>query len=219
MGNRCAVPPGIYFPANKTAPAVQLIYRSRTELQKMRYCVLFAAIGMLSACSLDYGKSVNVEDVIPEFRFTDAHYSQYEDNKQTLAVAAEKIEQYKSDGSSYAHKASFRRFDDKGKLDTEGSCDYLSADTQRDLYLLFDNIHVKLYSQDLKISAKTLRFDAKNEQLTCSIDDEVSIQKKDTTITGKGFSASGVSKTFSFANALEGTVITQDAQEESGEQR
>ena len=62
----------------------------------MRYAALITAICILTSCSLDYGKSVNVEDSIPEFRFSEARYSQYEDNKQTLELAAERIEQYKS---------------------------------------------------------------------------------------------------------------------------
>ena len=183
----------------------------------MRSVLLITAVCILSACSLDYGKSVNVEDSIPEFRFTDATYSQYENNRQTLELAAEKIEQYKSDGSSYARKASFKRYDEKGNLETEGTCDLLSADTQHDLYLLFDNIYMRLHSQDLKIQAKTLRFDGKNEQITSSLEDEVTIEKKDTRILGRGFSASGVSKTFSFADTVEGKVITQEEHTEDGE--
>ncbi len=183
----------------------------------MRPALLIAAMFFLAACSLDYGKSVNVEDSIPEFRFTEAKYSQYENNKQTLEVSAERIEQYKSDGSSYARKASFRRYDEKGKVETEGTCDLLSADTQKDLYLLFDNIYMQLHSQDLKIQAKTLRFDGKNEQITSGIEDEVTIEKKDTRIVGRGFSASGVSKTFSFADTVEGTVVTQEEHAEEGE--
>ena len=182
----------------------------------MKYSVILAAACILSACSLDYGKTVNVEDSIPEFRFTDAHYSQYENNKPTLEVSAERIEQYKSDGSSYARKASFKRYNEDGTIDTEGSCDLLSADTKNDLYIMFDNIFVQMHSQDMKIRAKTLRFDGKNEQLTCSVEDEVSIEKKDTVITGKGFSASGVSKIFTFADTIEGKVVTQDAEQKNG---
>ena len=112
---------------------------------------------MLSACSLDYGKSVNVEDAIPEFRFSDARFSRYEDNKTTMEIEAEKIEQYKSDGSSYAQGATFRTYDNGGALDTEGSCELLAADTKNEKYTLFTNIFMQLYSQDLKIHAKSLK--------------------------------------------------------------
>lgn len=183
----------------------------------MRYCVLIAAVCMLSACSLDYGKTVNVEDSIPEFKFTDAVYSQYENNKKTLEISAERIEQYKSDGSSYAKKASFKNYNEDGTLDSEGKCDFLSADTKNDLYTLFENIYVQLHSQDLKIRAQALKFDGKTEQITCGMDDTVSIEKKDTVITGRSFSASGVSKTFSFGETVTGTVVTQDEPVETAE--
>ncbi|MBQ6781417.1 MAG: LPS export ABC transporter periplasmic protein LptC [Treponema sp.] len=179
----------------------------------MKWIACAFVIGILSACSLDYGKSVSVEDIIPEFRFADAHFSRYEDNKPTMEVNAKRIEQYKSDGSSYVQGASFKTYDTDGKIDTEGFCELLAADTKNEKYTMFSNIYVYMHSQDLKIRAETLRFDGKSEQLTSRQDESVIIEKKDTVITGRGFSASGVSKSFYFEDSVGGTVTTTDAQE------
>ena len=175
----------------------------------------FIAVCLVSACSLDYGKSVNVEDAVPEFRFTDAHFSRYEDNKATMEIAAERIEQYKSDGSSYARKAVFKSYGDDGELKTEGTCNFLSADTKKELYIMFDDISLLLHSQDMKVFADALKYDGNNEQITSGRDDEVSVEKKDTVITGRGFSASGVSKTFSFLTQVTGDITTSDDGDDS----
>ena len=184
----------------------------------MNYLAVAIIIGSLCACSLDYGKSVSVEDTIPEFRFTDASFSRYEDNKPTMEVQAKKIEQYKNDGAAYILDARFKTFDDKGTLDTEGFCELLSADSKNEQYTMFNNIYVQLYSQDLKIRAETLRFDGNTEQLTSRRDEDVIIEKKDTVITGRGFSASAVSKSFYFEDAVDGTVTTTDDVAEESEE-
>lgn len=181
----------------------------------MKYLFPLAVICLVSACSLDYGKTVNVEDAVPEFRFIDAHFSRYEDNKPSMEIEAERIEQYKSDGSSYAKNASFKTYDDDGTVDTEGSCNLLSADTKKETYIMFNDISVILHAQDMKIFADVLKYDGKTEQITSGRDDEVSIEKKDTVITGRGFSSSGVSKSFSFLTQVTGDITTDDDAEPS----
>ena len=179
----------------------------------MKYLFPLFAAGMLFGCSLDYGKTESVEDIVPEFRFSDAYFSRYEDNAVTMEIEAQKIEQYKSDGASYARKARFRTFDGEGALATEGSCNLLAANTQDEIYLMFDDISVTLHAQDMRIFADALKYDGKTEQMTSGRDDEVSIEKKDTVITGRGFSSSGVSKTFSFLAQVTGNITTDEGEE------
>ena len=125
----------------------------------------------------------------------------------SINLKAELLEQYKSDGSSYAKNANFKTFDKDGILDTEGSCLFMGADTNQEQYSMFDSVNIKVYSQELTINASSLYFDGKSEQLVSGIAEEVSIKRKDTSITGTGFSASGVSNTFSFNQNITGTVI------------
>lgn len=216
VGNRRAVPPGICLAADDTASAVQRVYRGGIVAEDMKYLIPLFAVGMVFGCSLDYGKTESVEDIVPEFRFSDAYFSRYEDNAVTMEIEAQKIEQYKSDGASYARKARFKTFDGEGVLATEGSCNLLAANTQDEIYLMFDDISVVLHTQDMKIFADALRYDGKSEQITSGRDDEVSIEKKDTVITGRGFSSSGVSKTFSFLSQVTGDIITDEDEESAG---
>lgn len=216
VGDRRTVPPGICLTSDDTASAVQCVHRGGVGTEKMKYLFPLFAVGMVFGCSLDYGKTESVEDIVPEFRFSDAYFSRYEDSAVTMEIEAQKIEQYKSDGASYARKARFRTFDGEGELDTEGSCNLLAADTQDEIYWMFDDISVTLHTQDMKIFADALRYDGKSEQMTSGRDDEVSIEKKDTVITGRGFSSSGVSKTFSFLTQVAGNIITDEDEESAG---
>jgi LPS export ABC transporter protein LptC len=169
-----------------------------------------AVIISLSSCSLDYGKAETSEDVIPELSFTDANFNRFEDNRQTMHVQAEKIEQYKNENSSYARKVQFKTWNKQGEPDTEGSCGLVAADSKNEQYNLFDSISVKLYGQNIRLVAENLRFNGKTEQLTSGKYDTVSVERDGVSVSGKGFSASGVSRIFAFASNVAGTITTKE---------
>ena len=54
-----------------------------------------------------------------------------------------------------------------------------------------------------------LKWNANNEQLTSGRGDIVRVEKDDTVIRGSGFSASGISKTFSFRGNVTGDIETE----------
>jgi len=170
------------------------------------------------SCSLNYGTEQNPESSVPEFTFSQVAFIRYEDNKMSMDLTAEKLEQYKNDGSSFAKNAYFKTYDKDGILDTDGFCGLLSVNSKNEIYSLFDGISIKIYSQELSITADSLRFNAKTEQLTSGIDQTVTISKKDTSVSGTGFSASGVSRQYSFSNKIEGTVIEKDRENVENEE-
>ena len=125
---------------------------------------------------------------------------------QQIALDAEKIEQYANGFESYALNPKFRSFDAQGKLDSEGQCVFLSADTKNEVYTLFENIELSLPSQKVTIFAESLNFDKKSEQLTSGGESVVSIRRGDDKITGKAFSASGISDSFQFMGGVSGSI-------------
>ena len=183
-------------------------------MKKSYSYLLFFFIVLASSCSLNYLQSENSEDSIPEFCFKNARYTKYESNKQNVSLSAEQMEQYKSDNAVFAKNASFETFDSEGKEDTSGSCQLISANTKKEIYTLFGDIQLNLPKQDMQISADSLNFNKKTEQLTSGMSSEVRLTKKDVVMKGYGFSASGVSKSFSFMDAVSGTINTQEAQNE-----
>lgn len=172
------------------------------------FSIVFA-INSLS-CSLNYAKEDNPESSTPEFIFNNARFSKIEKRKLKMKMEAEKIEQYKSDSFSFAKNSVFKTFNENGNEETSGKCDLVSADTNNERYMLFGNINMNLIEQEMEIFADSLNFDKKNEQITSGTEQTVKIIKKDTEITGIGFSASGVSKKFTFNKNVIGTIETDD---------
>ena len=95
--------------------------------------------------------------------------------------------------------------------------DLISANSKNEIYTLFGNINLTLPKQDMTIKADSLNFNKKTEQITSSITSEVRLTKKDIEMSGYGFSASGVSRSFSFADTVSGTIVTNDEKNEEEE--
>ena len=158
--------------------------------------------------------SQNSEDKIPEFSFKNANYFKYEAGKKNISLTAEKLEQYKSDNAVFAKNAEFETFDKEGKLETKGACGLVSASTQKEIYTLYDEIKLELPKQEMTIEAESLNFNKRTEQITSSRTGEVKLNKKDIRMSGYGFSASGVSNSFSFIDSVSGTIVTGEQKDE-----
>ncbi len=171
---------------------------------------------ILSACSLNYADENSPEERIPEFTFSNVKFLRYERSKITMEMNTDILEQYKNSGASFAKNTGFQTYNKEGKEETQGKCDFLSADTEKENYILLGDIYLKIFSQDMEIFAESLNYDKHSEQLTAGKDDEVTIARNDTEITGKGFSASSLSKTYSFDQAISGTIETDS--QENGDQ-
>lgn len=174
--------------------------------------VLFCVISFFS-CSLRYDDGVDAEKTTPEFIFNQAKLVRYKDAKEDVRVQADNIEQYKDSSITYGKNVKFTTYDKDHKLETEGSCGYLYADTDTELYELYDGIKLFSKVQNTNFFADMLRWNGKTEQLTGGRRDTVRIEKDGTIIYGTGFSASGVSKKFSFAGTVSGEIDAKDKEE------
>lgn len=177
------------------------------------YVILLFSTVLFFSCSVKYEETVRAEDVVPEFTFTNVDLNRYESNKLTVKFTAEKLEQYKNSSESFAKNIEFSSYNKKNELTTEGSCNLLAANTDTEIYTLFDNIQVSSKEDNVKFYSDSLKWNAKTEQLTSGKSNTVKIQKDDATIYGSGFSASGVSKSFSFSGSVSGEIITKDNSE------
>ena len=170
--------------------------------------VFFSAL--LISCSLNYDEQVKSEGVVPEFTFTNAKFSRYEGKKKSMELDAESLEQYKSDSASFAKNATFRTWKKDGTLETEGKCILLGLNTNDKIYTMFNDIILKNFEQELEIHAQNLKWDGATEQLVSGKNDTVRIKRGDLELEGKGFSASGLSKSFSFSQRVNGTIIEKE---------
>lgn len=170
--------------------------------------VLFFSLLFLS-CSIKYDSTVEISDVVPEFVFEDASVIRYENKKVKITVEADKMEEYKDSSETFAKGVDFSAYNDNEELTTEGQCGYLFADTDKKIYQLYDNITLNSITEKTKFYADEIKWNEKTEQLTSGKSDSVKIEKEDTIMVGSGFSASGVSKTFSFTGAVSGDIETK----------
>lgn len=181
--------------------------------------VVFVILCLISAsCSLKYSETVNSEDRVPEFVFEDTKMIRYEDNQPSLEVSAVTLEQYKNTNETYGKDISFVSYDKEGNLETEGSCGVIFADTGKKIYELYDDINVYNSPEKMRFFANVLKWDGATEQLTSGRSDMVKIEKDDTIMRGSGFSASGISKKFSFRGNITGTIETSDDKSEDKEE-
>jgi LPS export ABC transporter protein LptC len=165
------------------------------------------------SCSLKYDEVVNAEESNPEFVFNHAKLVRYEKGDETVRVQADNIEQYKDSNITYGRNVKFTTYGKEHKLETEGSCGYLFADTDSEIYELYDGIKLFSRIQNTNFYADMLKWNGKNEQLIGGRKDTVRIEKDGTVIYGTGFSASGVSKQFSFAGTVSGEIETKEKEE------
>ena len=157
----------------------------------------------LFSCSLKYDQSVNAEETNPEFVFTHANLIRYENGSESVRVYADNIEQYKNSDITYGKNITFTTYDDENKIETEGSCGYLYADSENELYEMYDGIKIYNKSDNTNFFANMLKWNGKNEQLTGGKLDTARIENAllgDTSITT--FSSTSLISYFSPASSF-----------------
>ena len=128
-----------------------------------RLFFLFSII-ILSSCSLKYGTAVHDENSVPEFTFSNANYTTYENNVQTMNLKTEKMEQYKGGSATYAKNVHFTICDSDGVLTTKGKCGLLGSNSDEKKYTLFDNIEIENLKDDIKFAKVEWKNRAANRQ-------------------------------------------------------
>ena len=193
-----------------TEKMLNFLHKQMIFFRKSCKILLSTAISFISlaSCSLNYGEAVNTQSSVPEFIFRGASYKRYEEKKLSMELNADTIEQYKTDSSSFASNAQFRMWNKNGSLETEGSCKLLGMNSQQKLYTMFTDIVLKNHDKNMEIRAQNLKWNGTNEQLVSGKNDTVYLKKDDLEREGKGFSASGISKSFAFTDSVSGSMST-----------
>lgn len=187
---------------------------SKKAFSLKRAVLVMGTVLLSFSCSLKYDETVNVEERVPEFIFQDTSMVRNEDNRVTFQMQAGGLEQYKKSSETFAKDVSFISYDDDGKVSTEGQCGLLFSDTDKKLYELYDDIKLYNRSENTNFFAEILRWNEKTEQLTSGRGEMVKVEKDGTVMRGTGFSASGISKTFSFRGTVSGEIETKSEETE-----
>ncbi len=174
----------------------------------------------LFSCSIDYGTTPEDHSGSPDFFFFDTTLTRVQNGKPRAILQAGTIEQYNAENCMYGDTLTFQLLSPEGDLQTSGTCTLFSLNQDTQIYTLLQSVEISSYDQDMTISANNLRWDNAAEQMTSDTESPITIQtgvtgdgnKTVTTITGTGLTFDGVTRTFHFAQAVTGDVITGDNQ-------
>ena len=180
---------------------------------RLKICGIILLVLTATGCTLKYDETVHAEETNPEFSFSNARIVRYKKGDENVRVQADNIEQYKNSSKTYGKNVVFTTFNDKHELETEGSCGYLYADADSEIYELYDGIKLFSRMQNTNFYADILKWNGKAEQLTGGRGDTVKIEKDGTIIYGTGFSASGVSKKYGFSGTVSGQIEAKDKED------
>lgn len=208
----------------------------------VRLLLLGFSVFSLVSCSLTYTVEEPEVSHIPELVFFDAEYLSYEEGRMTMRLATQRLEQYQEDDSFYAAQVSFSTYTKDGKLSAEGFCQMIAANPDDEQYTLLGNVSVDSVEEDLLLRARSVRWDGKKEQLVASATDAIELVRgrrrweegtggpeaassgeaqearvaeegqSRIEMSGTGFSASAVSRSFEFSGEVSGVIYTRKGQ-------
>ena len=167
--------------------------------------ILLTFSGLIS-CSLKYDQSPESEENTPELAFVNAVMNRYEGGLHRVQVTASKMEQYKIGSATFAQDVTWITWNKNQMPDTTGKCGLLGAYQDKGIYSLFDGIEIFNSDQKMHITANSLMWNEKSEQLVSTMNSPVTIRRDDLEISGWGFAASGVDKSFRFNATVSGTI-------------
>ena len=176
-------------------------------------CVLLffcVSVVIFSSCSFNYNEGLDIEKKFPEMVMTDVNASRYENSKISLIFTAKTLEIYDADRVWAGESANFTQYDaaGTGTVEAEASAGMFLIDDAAGVYSLGNNTMFRLVRDDMQFDAPDLKWNRTEHRLCGSRSGAVRISSKDgTDITGIGFVADTMSRTFSFTRAITGRMV------------
>ena len=165
------------------------------------------------SCSLKYNSEGISSSQSPEFVFNNPKYTRINNGLLNLEITASQIEQYSTDDSMYATNINFTLYDNKEKKSAEGEGKLLSANLEKEVYYLFDDIKIHSFEKNIRFYGKAIKWDNISEQLITEKATDITIHSEEEPVIkveGTGFSANGRNYTYSFLGEVSGEIITKN---------
>lgn len=172
---------------------------------------------MAVSCSLNYDEThKSAESSKPELAFQSVIFNRYEDSRVTVSFTAEKLEQYRNN-MAYARTASFDFWNTKNEKELTGSCRLLGMQQYKNLFSLYDDIHIINVQDESDIKASALQWNSERKTLVSDKSKTVRISKKSIEIEGQCFSAENMTNSYEFSAGVSGSIHTEDPEQELSE--
>jgi LPS export ABC transporter protein LptC len=189
--------------------------RGPPALSAAAIALLSAAASLaLQACSVAGYASLEdaEEEELPTARFTDYSHTVVERGRKLLELKASTAELYDASKRTVLVDVAFSEFDpDDGELLSLGKADRAVYHTDTKDAEFSGSVTLESRRQDAILRGEYLRWIDKDKRLEGRLDRTVTVSRADGSfVSGAGFEASGLKRSFSFRESVEGMVTSKD---------
>lgn len=187
----------------------------------IRHCLLAVLYIFLISCTFNYRDEALSGDSAPEMVMRNAEASRYEQAEKSVVFNAAILEVYDADRVWAAEQVSFVEYanDGTGIIELEGNAGLLLLDDKEGLYTLGNGTEFFIRDDGLRMRASDLQWVKKLHRLYGPETGMVEIIKDDgSTVSGTGFFANTLSRSYLFKDNFSGVIIT-GSDDEDGEIR
>jgi|GEM_PF-439714 len=169
-----------------------------------------AAVLVISACSLngyDTG-GISSQQELPSASFTDYTHTVVEGGKKLLELKAASAQLYGTSKKTVLTDVRFSEYDTgSGELVSFGQADEAVYHTDTKDAEFSGSVVLESLRQDAVLRGEYLRWIDKDKRLEGRLDRTVTISRSDGSfVSGAGFEASGLDRSFSFRESVEGRI-------------
>ncbi|MCX7025056.1 MAG: LPS export ABC transporter periplasmic protein LptC [Spirochaetes bacterium] len=181
--------------------------------EAVAFCLLLGAAG--SSCSFDYGSPMDEEldEQVPNYVLFEYRHTVAERDAPVMKLTAEKAEIYEKTKRTRADSLTYIEYDrDTGEIVAEGRADSAVYHVDSGNAELSGSLVFSAPGDDLTLETESLEWKKEARRLEGRRDQLTTIRRSDgTVIRGSGFAVDAATKTVSFREHAEGTVIVNES--------
>jgi len=172
----------------------------------------------LSACSFDYGNTGGGEKGLPDIVMENVEYVRVRALDPQARLQAERVARYEERRIMELRNFSFEQFGSHGEeVNAHGRAGSALFEIDSGDIRMEDGVRLDVDSEEIAIETMQLEWKDKERTLSAGTDDEVHVyQDNGTSFTGVGFQANARTRSWAFSDAVDGTFIQDEDEEDAG---
>ncbi|HTX72802.1 MAG TPA: LPS export ABC transporter periplasmic protein LptC [Rectinemataceae bacterium] len=191
----------------------------RAEPRRAAALVVGAVLLLLGAatvvsCHFTYGAGAAAAGAAaaPTAVFVNYQHNVVTRGALSFHLSAERAEVYDADKKTVLHAVSFAQYDpDTGELVASGRADEAVYYSENEDAEFSGDVRLESKRQDAVLVGEYLRWDGTAKKLSGRLERTVTISRSDGSfVTGAGFEADALRRSFSFKDSVEGTLTARD---------
>ncbi|MGO8693638.1 MAG: LPS export ABC transporter periplasmic protein LptC [Rectinemataceae bacterium] len=192
------------------------MYRAESSRKAATFLIAVGfTAALLGSCRFNYGPAGAgpASAALPVAEFANYRHNVVTHGSLSFQLTAARAETYDKDKKTVLHDVRFSEYDpDSGRLISSGKADsavYYSENGDADFS---GDVRLESKRQDAILVGESLHWDGKEKRLSGPLDGTVSISRSDGSfVSGAGFEARALSRSFSFRGSVSGVLVEKDA--------